>query len=223
MEIAKLAWLERRRQSHGMDSGSPQTFVRVNVAHTAQDSLVEQERFDTRAASVQFRAEFFFGGIERIEAEMAECRFARAIGYDSHASEAANVRVAELAAVIEREKNVSVRDYRSFGRTDDELPRHSQMDQQGGPAVIGARGLKIEHEKFAVSSHGGDLAAGQVLLHGGRIVDEIRFAQTNAEETSSGQDGSKTSCDGFYFGEFRHGTDSTLTHAARMLNLTRRK
>ena len=131
---------------------------------------------------------------------------------DSHASEAANVRVAELAAVVEREKNVSVRDYRSLGRTDDELARHSQMNQQGGAAVIGARGLKIEHEKFAVPSHGGDLAAGQGLLHGGRIVDEIRFAEANAEKSSAGQDGSKTSRDGFYFGEFRHFCDSTLAH-----------
>jgi hypothetical protein len=123
---------------------------------------------------------------------------------DSHAAEAANVRVAELAAVVEREKNVSVRDYRSFGRTDDKLPRHSQMNQQRRAAVVGGRGLEIEHEKFSVSSHGGNLAAGQGLLDGDGIVDEIRFAEANAEKTSSGQDGSKTARDGFYFGEFRH-------------------
>jgi hypothetical protein len=35
MEIAKLARLERRRQSHGMDSRSPQTFVRVDVSHAS--------------------------------------------------------------------------------------------------------------------------------------------------------------------------------------------
>ena len=72
-------------------------------------------------------------------------------------------------------------------------------------------------------SHGGDLAAGKRLLHGGRIVDEICFAEANAEKSSAGQDGSEAACDGFYFGEFRHGTDSTLTHAARMLNLTGKK
>jgi hypothetical protein len=86
------------------------------------------------------------------------------------------------------------------------------MNQQGGAAVIGARGLKIEHEKFSVSSHGGDLAAGQRLLHGGRIFDEIRFAQANTEKSSSGQDGSETAGDGFYFGEFGHFCDSTLAH-----------
>jgi hypothetical protein len=105
--------------------------------------LVEQECFDTGTASTQFRAELFFGRFERIEAEFAERGFARTIGYDSHASEAANVRVAELAAIIEREKNVSVRDHRSFGWTDDELARHSEVNQQGGAGIIGARGLKI--------------------------------------------------------------------------------
>lgn len=186
MEIAKLAGLERGSQTRGMDSGAPQTFVRVDVAHAAQDALVEQERFDAGAASTQFRAEFFLGSFERIEAELAQSGFARTIADNSYASEAANVRVTELAAVVEREKNVRVRDYGSLGWTDDELARHSQVNQQGGAGVIGARGLKIEHEKFAVPSHGGDLAAGQGLLDGGRIVDEIRFAEANAEESSSG-------------------------------------
>lgn len=129
MEIAKLGRLERGAQTRGMNSRAPQTFVRVNVAHPAQDSLVKQKRFDAGAASTQFRAEFFFGGFERIEAEFTESGFVRAIFDHSHTAEAANVRVAELAAIIEREKNVSVRDYRSFGRADDELPRHSQVNQ----------------------------------------------------------------------------------------------
>src|SRR5690348_6771752 len=195
-----------------MNARSPQTFVGVDVAHAAQDSLVEQERFNAGAASPQFRAELFFGGFERIEAEFAQGGFAGAIFDDSHAAEAANVRVAELAAIVEREKDVSVRDHWSFGWTDDELPRHSQMNQQGRAAVIGARGLKIEHEKFAVPSHGSDLAAGQGLLHGGRIVDKIRFAEPDADNSSFGQDGSKTARDGFYFGKFRHLCSSKLAH-----------
>jgi hypothetical protein len=212
VETAKLAGLERGSQMRGMNARSPETFVRVDVSHAAEDSLVEQERFDAGTASTQFRAEFFFGGFERVEAEFAQSGFVVAIFDDSHTSEAANVRVAEFATIIEREKNVSVRDDRSLGWTDDELARHSQVNQQGGAAVIGACGLKIEHEEFAVSSHGGDLAAGQGLLHGGRIVDEIRFAQANTEKSSSLQDGSETAGDGFYFGEFGHFCDSKLAH-----------
>jgi hypothetical protein len=128
MEIVKLARLERRRQSHGMDSRSPEAFVRVDVSHASKDALVEQERFDARAVSAQFRAEFFFGSFERIEAEVAQSGFAVAIFDDSHAAEAANVRVAKFTAVVEREKDVSVRHHRRFGRTNDELAGHSQMD-----------------------------------------------------------------------------------------------
>lgn len=212
MEIAKLGRLERRRQSHGIDSRSPEAFVGIDVSHASQDALIEQERFDAGAASAEFRGEFFFSSFERIETEFAESGFALAIGDDSHASEAANIGVAKLAAVVESEKDVSVRDDRSLGGADDELPRHSQMNQQRGAGAIGARGLKIEHEKFSVSADGRDLAAGQGLLEGGRIVDEIRFAEANAEKSSSGQGGSKAARDGFYFGEFRHFWNSTLAH-----------
>ncbi len=223
MEIAKLAGLERRRQSHGMNSRSPQTFVRVDVAHASQNALIEQERFCAGAASTQFRGEFFFGGFERIEAEFAQSGFARTVGDNPHASEAANVGVAELAAVVEREKNVSVRDHRRFSGANDKLTRHSQMNQQRGAGLIGTCRLEVQQEKFSVSANGGDLAARQSLLHGGRIVDEIRLAQADTEKSSSGQDGSQAARNGFYLGEFRHGMDWTLAYRARMLTLTGRK
>ena len=219
MELAKLGGLERGSQTGGMNAGAPQTFVRVDVSHASQDALVEQKRFYAGAASMQFRAEFRFGGLERIEAEFAEDGLLSAVGQHGHASEAANVGVAQLAAIVEQEKNVSVRDYGSLGRANDELARHSQMDQQRGAAIIGAGGLKIEHEKFSVSANGGDAAAGEGLLQGGRIVDEIRLAQANAENSSAGQDGSKAARNGFDLGKFGHGEDWTLTHRMTMQNL----
>jgi hypothetical protein len=125
VEIAKLGGLERGSQSSGMNAGSPQAFVRVDVAHAAQDALVEQKRFYAGAASAQLRDEFLFGGFERIEAEFAEDGLVSAIGQHAHAAEAANVGVAELAAIIQGEEDVGVRDHRSFGWTGDELARHS--------------------------------------------------------------------------------------------------
>jgi hypothetical protein len=201
-----------------MDSRSPETFVRVDVSHATQDALVEEERFDTGAAPAQFRAEFFFGGFERIEAEFAQDGFVLAIFDDAHAAEAANVRVAEFAAIVEREKNVSVRHHRRFRRANDELPRHSQVNQQRGAAVIGTRGLKIQHQKFAVSADGSDPATGEDLLDRVRIVDEIGFAQANAVNSSSGQDCSQTARDGFNFGKLGHGMDWTLAHQTTMQN-----
>jgi hypothetical protein len=219
MKLVKLGGLERDPQTRRMNAGAPQTFVRVDVSHAAQDALVEQKRFYAGAASTQFRAEFLFSGLERIEAEFAEDGLVSAAGQHAHAAEAANVRVAQLAAIVEREKDVSVRDYGSLGRANDELARHSQMDQQRGAAIIGARGLKIEHEKFSVSANGGDATAREGLLQCGRIVDEIGLAEANAENSSSWQDGSQAARNGFDLGKFGHGEDWTLTHRMTMQNL----
>jgi hypothetical protein len=223
VEIAKLAGLERGSQTCGVNARAPEAFVRIDVSHAPQNALIEQECFDAGAASAQFRAEFLFGGLERIEAEFAQSGFVTAILDDSHASEAANVGVAQLTAIVEREKDVSVRHHRRFRRANDKLTRHSQMNEQSGPDVIGARGLKVQHEKFSMSSNGDDATTREGLLEGGRIVDEIRFAEANAEDSSSGKCSSQAACNGFYFGEFGHGRNWTLAHWAEMLNLTRRK
>ncbi len=223
MEIAKLARFERGSQARGMNAGPPEAFVRVDVAHAAQNALIEQERLDAGAASAQFRGEFLFGGLERIEAEFAQHGFALAVLDDSHASEAANVGVAQLTAIVEREKDVSVRHHRRFRRANDKLTGHSQMNEQRGAGVIGAPRLEIQHEKFSVSADGDDATTGEALLEGGGIIDEIRFAKANGENSPSGERGSQAACNGFYFGEFGHGRDWTLAHRTEMLNLGGRR
>lgn len=145
-----------------------------------------------------------FGGFEGIETEFAKSGFVLAIFDDAHTPEAANVGVTQLTAVVEKDKNVSVRYHRRFSRANDKLACHSQMNQQRRAAAVGAGGLEVEHEKFSVPPNRGDAATGQSLLHGGGIVDEIRLAEANAENSSSGQDGSQAARNGFYLGEFGH-------------------
>jgi hypothetical protein len=210
MEFAKLGGLERGSQTRGMNAGAPQAFVRVDVSHASQDALVEQERFYAGAASSQLRAEFPFGSLERIEAECAEDGLVSAAGQYAHAAEAANVGVAQLAAIVQSEEDVGVRRDRGFSRTGDKLARHSEVDQERGAAIIGAGRFKIEHEKFSVSADCGDTAAREGLLQGGRIVDKIRLAEANAENSSAGQDGSQAARNGFDLGKFGHSGDSTL-------------
>ena len=67
---------------------------------------------------------------EWVEAEFAESSFLRAGGKDSHFAEAANVGVTKFAAVVEREEHMGMRRYGRFGRADDDLPGHAQMNQQ---------------------------------------------------------------------------------------------
>ena len=49
-----------------------------------------------------------------------------------------------------------------------------------------------------------DQKTGQFPFNGGRIFDEIRFAQAHAENPASGQHGAETARNGFDFGKFRH-------------------
>ena len=218
MKIAKLAGFERGSQTRGVNTRAPEAFVRVDVAHASQNALIEQEGLDAGTAAAQFRGEFLFCGLERIEAEFAQHGFALAILDDSHASEAANVGVAQLAAIVEGEKDVSVRHHRRFRWANDKLTRHSQMNEQRGAGVIGARRFEIQHEKFSMSADGGDATTGEALLEGGRIVDEIRFAKANGENSPSGEHGSQAARNGFYFREFGHGRDWTLAHRIEMQN-----
>jgi len=217
MELAKLGGLERGSQTRGMNAGAPQAFVRIDVAHASQDALVEQKRFYAGSATTQFRAEFLLGSFERIEAEFAEDGLVSAADQHAHAAEAANVGVAKFAAIVQSDEDVGVRRDRSFSRTGDKLARHAEVDQQRGAAIIGAGRFKIQHEKFSVSADGGDAAAGEGLLQGGRVVDEIRLAETNAENSSSWQDGSEAARYSFNFGEFGHFGDSKLAHRTASL------
>lgn len=92
------------------------------------------------------------------------------------------------------------------------------MNQQRRAAADGARALEVEHEKFSVSSNCDDAATREALLEGGRILDEIRFAEANAENSPAGQCGSQAAGNSFYFGEFRHGRDWTLAQRMPMQN-----
>jgi hypothetical protein len=46
----RLLFAQLRSPPHRMNPGAPQAFVRINVADAAQNTLIEQERFDLRIA-----------------------------------------------------------------------------------------------------------------------------------------------------------------------------
>ena len=91
-------------------------FVGVDVAHAAQHALIEQQRFDAARANARARANSFSVISRESEAERGSTRFAAAAPAETrpHSAESADVGVAQLAAVVEREKNVRVRRHRRF-------------------------------------------------------------------------------------------------------------
>ena len=54
-----------------MDFRAPETLIGINIADASQKTLVQQERFDPRAARASSLYEFFRLDFERIRTEIA--------------------------------------------------------------------------------------------------------------------------------------------------------
>ena len=52
-----------------MNLRAPETFVRIDIPHAAQEPLIEQQRFDPRAAGSRLLDEFLNANFERIGAK----------------------------------------------------------------------------------------------------------------------------------------------------------
>ena len=83
-----------------MNVRAPKTFVGIDISHAAKNALVEQERFDSRAAASNAAAKFIFAGFEDIKTELTKNIVAARFGNQSHTTETARVGVAKLAIVI---------------------------------------------------------------------------------------------------------------------------
>lgn len=83
-----------------MNPRTPQTFVGINIPHAAKNTLVEQQRLDSRAAASDAAAEFVFAGFERVNTELTKNTVAGGFRHQSHAAETARVGVAKLAIVV---------------------------------------------------------------------------------------------------------------------------
>jgi hypothetical protein len=192
--------------AHRMKAGAPEAFVGVDVAQAAQHVLIEQERFYTSLARAQPAAEFRFSQLERIGAQGGDQRGKLLGRGDAHVAEAADIRVAKLAAVVEREPDVGVGRGGGGGFVEDQLASHAQMDDQpeGRRSGRGGFGIELEEEHFAVAADFGEAAAGEQRFDSLGLVNEIGFAETDGEDAAAGE-GSEAAGYGFDFGKFGHG------------------
>src|SRR5262249_49106908 len=126
-----------------MNLRAPEAFIRVNVAHPAKDALVEQQTLDHRAPAGEARAEFCLGDLKRIEAQRAEKSSKLRLRHESQAAEAADIRVAQLAAVVEHEKSVRVQRHRLFSAPRRELTGHPQMHDEAEATAGTVLGLEM--------------------------------------------------------------------------------
>ena len=187
-----------------MNPRAPETFVRVNVSDAAQNVLIEKKSFDACAPRTNACLKFFLARFEWIKTEFSKNAFARTIRKNPNSSEASNVCVAQLAAIIESEKHVSMWRNAGFGGTGHDLSRHAEMNLERELRAAASRALEIQQEKLAEAAHRGDPAARQFPLEGRRIIDEISFPQAHAEDAPTRQHCLQSASNGLDFGQFRH-------------------
>ena len=163
-----------------MNPCAPQAFVCVNVPHAAEDMLIQQQRLDPGTSPAELRAKLILCCFQRIKSYTAQNLRSRAAGQKPNVPEPANIGVAQLAPVIECEENVGMRRHARFRRARHDLARHPEMNHQRQVLRVPIRSVEINHQEFSVSSHAGDLKPRQQPLNGGRVLDEIGFAQSHA-------------------------------------------
>ena len=71
-ELLHLSAHKPRGVARGMDPRAPETFVRIDISHPAENALVEQQGLDHGAPAGQALAEFLFSGLERVQSQPAK-------------------------------------------------------------------------------------------------------------------------------------------------------
>jgi hypothetical protein len=148
MQALQLVVFQASAKLFGMNPGAPQAFIGVDIADAAHHTLIEQQRFDARFSRLNPRAKFVHGDFQRLQSQAAEDAFVVSIGEQRHAAEPANVVVTELAAIIEREKNVCVKRHRSIRRADADFASHAEMNEQRTFFRGRLPRLEVERKKF---------------------------------------------------------------------------
>ena len=112
----------------GADAGVEEALVGIDVANTMQELLVEEGGLDRELAATEESGEIFGGDGEWLVTGPAEGVFCAGL-VKSQTAETPGIGVAQLAAVIEIEEYMRVRQRGRFGRAGHQLTGHSQMHQ----------------------------------------------------------------------------------------------
>ncbi len=207
MERCELSLRESRGDARRMNPRAKQAFIGIYIANSPQDSLVEQERFDARAARPELRAKFLQCNFQRLRSQPPLKSGHERFRDEQDAAKAANVRVAQFAPIIEGEKNVRVRRDSVTRMAHRKLARHPQMDHQVQMFArrIGCNpALKSDADEFTKTLNVGDARSRQMFRQLHRIVYEIRLAQPDVKDGASRQRGTQPAHYSFDFGKLRH-------------------
>ena len=156
-----------------MKAGTKQRLVRIDIAHAAQEALVEQQRLDAGAACLGQSHEFRAADLERIRSAL------RVTGSPEHLAKFSYVVVAQHAFI---EQNASARKLAAVDR-ERELAGHAKVYKEHATG-------KIEHDEFAVAAY----------LFDAFSDNDFGSDSFDAQHDTTGQDRAQATDNGFYFG-----------------------
>jgi hypothetical protein len=176
-----------------MNAGAEQGLIGVDVAHTAEHGLVEENGFDRGFALGQASGEILGQNLEWFGAK----------GGDAGGKLFAELDAAELAGVfVEEFTTIEGKDGVGpfgAGSVDEKLTGHAEMDDE--PAAVEA-----DTDEFAESLDGFNAASGEALRGGVGIADEnAKTEEFRVEDETPGERGAKSADYGFDFRKFGHG------------------
>ena len=118
---------EPARLGQGMNPRFEERFVRVDVAETGEDLLVEQPAFDRAATSPRGVEELLFRDLRRIRPEPPKNSLQLVARAATEPAETARVAKANLlSAVLENQSHVGVRLKSGVARDNHQLSRHAE-------------------------------------------------------------------------------------------------
>ena len=118
----------------GTNSGAEQRFIRINVAHAAQQFLIQQRALDGRLAATKQREEAIEIRFQRLNA----ARLEPAGAGNAQASEAAGIDEAQFPARLQLQNRVRVLENFRLRLTDLQASGHAQVDNPLSCRLCGA-------------------------------------------------------------------------------------
>ena len=141
-----------------MQARLPERFVRVKIANSGHEALVQQERFEARLAPAQLRCEDLLVELDqRIWAEALGQEIVELVAgaEEVDAAELAWIDESQLRVVVELDRQVRVRFGRVSRRLEDEVAAHLAMDRQ--PSIV----VETDEQVFAAPADGHHASAAQ--------------------------------------------------------------
>src|SRR5215469_8354025 len=113
-----------------MNFRPPQALVSIDVAHAAQNALVQQQGLDAGPSPANAPRKLLLPDFERLRTKSSELVIqflARQVG---HPAKSPRIRIAQLPAIIQRETHMRMFVARLSGRLGSHVSRHSKVNEQ---------------------------------------------------------------------------------------------